>query len=194
MSKEFLTIEQAKSKGNEGQNQTIKGKFIAQHVFANVNQMTEYILKKGFEDADAPFNLDDVINFYSYPEFIGKRANFEGGSYEERKSEIERLEDLKNEVEEDENLTDAQIEEIQTEIESDIEDLENLESEAQEVYEWYLVSGYLADKLQEKGNPIIESENIWGRCTTGQAILLDYVITEICAEMEILEGQANSWA
>ena len=34
---------------------------------------------------------------------------------------------------------------------------------------------------------------VWGRATTGQAILLDGVISEICSDMEILEGQANEW-
>lgn len=83
-----------------------------------------------------------------------------------------------------------------------IEDIENIyieneetgESEMQEVFQWYIVSDYLAEKLKEKGEPIINDENIWGRGTCGQAILLDYVITEICAEMQILENQENSWA
>ena len=82
-----------------------------------------------------------------------------------------------------------------------IEDIENFyfedeetgESEMQEVFQWVIVSEYLADKLSEKGEPIIRDENIWGRGTFGQAILLDHVITEICAEMEILQGQKYSW-
>jgi hypothetical protein len=83
-----------------------------------------------------------------------------------------------------------------------IDDIENIyieneetgESEMQEVFQWFIVSDYLAEKLKEKGEPIIEEENIWGRGTCGQAVLLDYVITEICAEMQILENQENSWA
>jgi hypothetical protein len=75
-----------------------------------------------------------------------------------------------------------------------IEDEETGESEMQEVFQWFIVSDYLAEKLKEKGEPIINDENIWGRGTCGQAILLDYVITEICAEMKILENQENSWA
>ena len=35
---------------------------------------------------------------------------------------------------------------------------------------------------------------VWGRCTTGQAILLDGVITRICADMGILEGQEYAWS
>ena len=75
-----------------------------------------------------------------------------------------------------------------------IEDEETGESEMQEVFQWFIVSEFLAEKLKEKGEPIIEEENIWGRGTFGQAVLLDYVITEICAEMQILENQEYSWA
>lgn len=74
-----------------------------------------------------------------------------------------------------------------------VEDEETGESEMQEVFQWFIVSEYLANKLSEKGEPIIRDENIWGRGTFGQAILLDHVITEICAEMEILQGQKYSW-
>jgi hypothetical protein len=74
-----------------------------------------------------------------------------------------------------------------------IEDEETGESEMQEVFSWFIVSEFLAEKLKEKGEPIINDENIWGRGTFGQAISLDYVITEICAEIEILENQEYSW-
>lgn len=74
-----------------------------------------------------------------------------------------------------------------------VKDEETGESEMQEVYQWFIVSEYLANKLSEKGEPIIRGENIWGRRTFGPAILLDHVITEVCAEMEILQGQENSW-
>ena len=135
---QFLTIEQAKQEGNSNTNQSIKAKFIQQHVYANVNSLVEYIINKSFEDSNAPFTIDDIENFY-------------------------------------------------------VEDEETGESEMQEVFQWFIVSEYLANKLSEKGEPIIRDENIWGRGTCGQAILLDYVITEICAEMEILQGQKNSW-
>jgi hypothetical protein len=72
--------------------------------------------------------------------------------------------------------------------------LEELETEPAEVFEWWAVSTWLAEKLEEEGECIINQESIWGRQTTGQAILLDYVISKICAKLEILEGQENSWA
>lgn len=70
------------------------------------------------------------------------------------------------------------------------------ESQPQEVFEWWIVTEYLYRKLKEKNEPVLEWGNncYWGRCTTGQAILLDGVISSICQEMGILEGQRNSWA
>ena len=80
------------------------------------------------------------------------------------------------------------------------EDIENVYDEEtdeyQEIFEWWIITEYLYDKLKEKGQPVLEWSNsyYWGRCTTGQAILLDHVISEICEDMQILEGQKYSWA
>lgn len=66
-----------------------------------------------------------------------------------------------------------------------------------EVYEHWIVSDYLADKLEAHGERVLRDFfglTIWGRTTTGQAIYMDGAISVICAEMEILEGQAHSWA
>ena len=73
--------------------------------------------------------------------------------------------------------------------------IEELSPEPQEIFEWYIVTEYLYRKLKEKNEPVIEWGNnyYWGRCCTGQAILLDCVISEICSDMEILEGQKNEW-
>jgi len=199
------TINEVLRNGNSTTNQRIKEKFIEQHVYANVNSMVEYIINKGHEDSEAPFNLDDVTNYYTYPEYINTFANFLGGDYDMWQAEIERLNDLKNELEDKEPAdlytTDNAKETIQytnsqaiEQIEEDIESLENLENEPQDIFEWWMVSSYLCEKLEAQGCCVIDSEGIWGRTTTGQAILLDYVITRICADMEILEGQSNSWA
>jgi len=73
--------------------------------------------------------------------------------------------------------------------------IEELEQEQQEIMEWWIVTDYLHRKLSEKGEPVLEWGNnyYWGRCCSGQAIMLDSVISEICSDMEILEGQKNEW-
>jgi len=82
-----------------------------------------------------------------------------------------------------------------TDLEVDLATLEFAETETQEIYEWWLVSNFLARKLEKYGEPILRMHNNiwWGRTCTGQAILLDHVISQICSEMGILEGQENEW-
>jgi hypothetical protein len=68
--------------------------------------------------------------------------------------------------------------------------------EYREVFEYWLVSRFLANRLEEHGEPVAQDFlglTIWGRCTTGQAIYMDHVIGEIAEEMEILEGQKYEW-
>ena len=67
---------------------------------------------------------------------------------------------------------------------------------APEIYEHWIVSDWLARKLEEHGERVLRDffgMTIWGRPTSGQAIFLDYIISEIAAEMGILEGQENEW-
>lgn len=66
----------------------------------------------------------------------------------------------------------------------------------QEIMEWWIVTEFLYDKLKACGHPVLEWGNnyYWGRCCSGQAIQLDCVITEICTEMEILDGQRFDWS
>ncbi len=51
----------------------------------------------------------------------------------------------------------------------------------QEIFEWWIVSPWLGKKLLLEGEPIIDNDFglWWGRCTTGQAIAMDYVIQSI---------------
>ena len=74
-------------------------------------------------------------------------------------------------------------------------DNQDIDTEPQDIMEWWLVTEWLYRKLGEKGEPILTDGQSywWGRCATGQAILLDGVISEICSDMEILEGQRLEW-
>jgi hypothetical protein len=201
----FKSAEQAIQEGNSTVNQDIKSKFVGREIYCNVNSLVEYCLNQGFEDPNSPINMDELENYYTYPEYIGEYANFEGGTDNQRDEEMQRLNDLKEELEGDQpslededvdmdlyNSINEKIEKIGEEIEA----LENLETEPAEVFEWWAVSSWLSEKLSNEGQVVTDagSCHIWGRQTTGQAILLDYVITRICADMEILEGQRNDWS
>ena len=54
-------------------------------------------------------------------------------------------------------------------------------AEPQEIYEWWCVDDWFANKLREHNEPILENDYgiWWGRTCSGQAILLDSVIEQI---------------
>ena len=65
----------------------------------------------------------------------------------------------------------------------DFDDIENVPEEDEdgnmpEVLEWVLVSDWLARRLVERGEPVLNNEFgvWWGRQTTGQPPFLDHVI------------------
>ncbi len=53
--------------------------------------------------------------------------------------------------------------------------------EPQEIFEWWLVSPWLGRKLMIEGQPVLDNGYgvWWGRCTTGQAISMDYIIEKV---------------
>ena len=58
----------------------------------------------------------------------------------------------------------------------------SIEPYYEEAYEHWIVSDWLARKLEEAGEMVTDDFlglTLWGRCTTGQAILLDSVICSI---------------
>ncbi|RQT19417.1 hypothetical protein DF044_01780 [Burkholderia contaminans] len=62
----------------------------------------------------------------------------------------------------------------------------NIDPDTCEAYEHWIVSGWLAGKLEERGEMVnrdICGLIVWGRCTTGQAICMDGVIKEIARDL-----------
>lgn len=55
-----------------------------------------------------------------------------------------------------------------------------------EIMEWWLVSDWLSRHLYSQGKFILNTDihNYWGRCTSGQSIILDGVIQELVMQME----------
>jgi len=61
-------------------------------------------------------------------------------------------------------------------------EIETLDYEQpKEIFEWWLCSDWLLEKLEEQGEPILKTDfgSWWGRGTTGQSIILDSVIEKI---------------
>ena len=69
-----------------------------------------------------------------------------------------------------------------------------LDPETREAYEHWLVSGWLAHKLEAEGEVVGEFAGltIWGRCTTGQSICMDGVIKTITAKTYPEEWNGSS--
>lgn len=68
---------------------------------------------------------------------------------------------------------------------SELIGLEDEEGNMQEVFEYWVVTSWFAEKLKAQGELVTEFFNlfIWGRQTTGQAIYADAVIDDITREL-----------
>ena len=60
-----------------------------------------------------------------------------------------------------------------------------LEEEPQEIFEYWLVTSWLAKKLRQHGEPILDNDYgiWWGRTSSGQSITMDWVIQEIAKDL-----------
>ena len=164
-----------RSDSNSNQNQRIKGKFVEREVLACFSYEMEAVLKANQEMGDGLPSYDDIVNLCEY-----KCPNC-GQGYQNQTAFMDT-----------ENLGSEKIytcPECKHIFDNDPE------SEPQEIFEWWIVTDYLAEKLSEKGEPVVEwgNNHYWGRTCMGQSILLDGVISSICHDMEILEGQTNEW-
>ena len=63
---------------------------------------------------------------------------------------------------------------------------ENDDQYPQEIFQWWAVSDYLARKLLEAGEPVIDNDygTWWGRTCCGQALHMDYSLQEIAGDIE----------
>ena len=65
-------------------------------------------------------------------------------------------------------------------------ELSDIEPHDREVFEHWIVTDWLADKLAARGEKVdkdFAGLTIWARTTTGQAIAMDEVISSICDEL-----------
>lgn len=170
---------------NSGQQEKNK-RLVQNEVYCCVSTETEYILKKSYEDSDAPYSYEDIENMYHY-----EQAREEAENYlkEEEEGQIIKKWLDENGFKELYELNTEELKEMWDECDLDIAigDIHDYE-EPQEVYEWWICSEWLIEKLREQGEPVIAHANLWGRCTTGQAILLDGVITKIQKETKYMNG------
>jgi hypothetical protein len=160
---------------NSRKNQEIKGEFVQREVLTNASQMIYELQQNGCMQ-------DEILElFYSEPDYDQALENYLYSLNEEETTSLLVRYDV-------ENTSELDPEQVCNDL--------NLDYEYLEPYEFWIVSDRLGEQLKEKGQIVVEflGFTVWGRLTTGQAILLDHVISQICNDMEILEGQKYSWA
>jgi len=90
--------------------------------------------------------------------------------------EISELEIQLDELEADNHYRSDQIQ----------EQIQELQDSGKEVYQWFFISSWLAEKLLAKNEVIFDSWDgqIWGRTCCGQSIVLDSVIESIYDDLQ----------
>jgi hypothetical protein len=142
-------------------------KFVRNEIIANMSLIVPEIIK-------AQDNEEDYYNLYSQEDYYSAIIEYNFDEEEEK----ELLEEWDIETIEDLTATESDL--------YDIANRYNIDPIIHEVYEYYSVSGFLADRLETEGE-IVERDffghTIWGRCTTGQSVTLDYVIRKIVTDL-----------
>ncbi|MEQ9416643.1 MAG: hypothetical protein RJQ08_03770 [Salinisphaeraceae bacterium] len=102
---------------------------------------------------------------------------------------VDYLEALSIECRDDESIATLREAVIVNAREEGLEEFCNvhdIEPHDREVYEHWLVSDWLADMLEAKGEKVdkdFAGLTVWARTTTGQAIYMDGVIQDICRDL-----------
>ena len=131
---------------NSTQNQKIKGQFVDKHIYAGATQIVEFALQAGSGNEDAPFQYEELED----------TSYFEGNddtvySPEEKENQLEawkqELEDLEYRLLDEE--AGGELPEAQHKLMSDMQMLEAAEQQFVEIYEWWIVSRYLGEKLKQ---------------------------------------------
>lgn len=183
---------------NETEFQRKCDEFVNREVYCNVSTMAEYILKKSWEDTEAPFNNDDIENQMQSTEieWDGEWITFADledlnewkeemlDSIEiDRETELDAIAiEVENEPDEDPDEINSGFDALIDQLEEKCKDAEYTLDEYKEIFEYWVCSPWLIARLGEKNEAVIPQEQIWCRCTTGQSISIDGVIRDIVKE------------
>ena len=140
----------------------IAEKIVRDDIYCNVDSFVRYILQKSYEDDNAPISYDDLEN--ETPDFYGMT-----------KKELRAILDEEHGWDSNDWRGMSQ---------GDLASACQENYEAGEVYEYWAISDWLYGKLKDRGQIVIDAyPQIWGRQTTGQAIVLDGVIRSIAKDI-----------
>jgi len=163
---------------NSSENQSIKRDFVNREVYCNASTLIYQLEQDGhYQDEIMEFSLKYEIREEDLIRDIKQ-------DYQEECKEY--LKDNFTEIPELEDLNEEELKELAYGLNINIDDYE----EPIEAYEHWIVSDWLADKLEAYGELVTKDFlglTIWGRTCTGQAILLDWVISKICDDLNMLK-------
>jgi len=190
---------------NSPENQEIKHYYVDRNVIMNAYSIVDELTKAHELNPDLGFDPFEYMQpykevngeIYYDDEFSAKLEELQEKLLDVEK-EIEELdfadEDLEDELSQPDRtkrrallaLKDALIEELIA--------MEDAEEEWPEVLEWRFVTGYMARNLEQYGEVVIWRYGfpLWGRQTSGQSIVLDYVVSKICEDLGLLVEDKDS--
>jgi len=168
-------------------NQEIKRRFVNREVFYNVSILIDELAKK--IDMLEPEDYEELMKVIEKPDYETAVEN-DHDCHVQYSKKLDGYVWVNKDTHEISEPFDTYNEACEDCVQEN-----NLDYDYLEIYEHWIVSDFLARKLKAHGEAVGEilGLTVWGRATTGQAICLDYVISKICEELEILEGQRYEW-
>jgi len=157
---------------------------VNEHVLTSATMFVSHLC-----DLDEWNCSDELLDILSKPNYEDA-ARDKGFVVEEREDGYWLTNDNEVMLEEDESpyATENEAWEVACDLNGGIEPYRD------EAYEHWIVSDWLASQLDAKGEMVtfdLMGFTIWGRCATGQAIYLDYVMEQICEETPRYLGDDN---
>lgn len=163
---------------NSSENQEIKRKFVEKSVLVCASSFIYQLEQDGHY-------TDEILEFSLKYEI--REDNLRDDIKKDYKEELkEYLEDTFTKETKLEDLDDDELNELADYLSIELYDYE----EPVEALEHWIINGWLADKLEAYGELITHDFlgfAIWGRTCSGQAILLDWVISKICDDLGMLK-------
>ena len=146
------------------------------HIFQNQTALVNKLIDNGIIE-------DDDIK-YSFTFSIDDEQGITELTYEQ-------LEEYKKGLETE--LESVSSEEEKNKLQKKLAQLEEIEALPREIFEWHLVSPWLAEQLLKQSQTVIMNEygNWWGRTTTGMNYENDSVLKEIAKESYEKGGEAG---
>lgn len=145
--------------------------FVSENILSLQNDEVEFILNS--EESNKPYSWEDVENLQQYYlDEVVTDLEFEINNSDLSNKETERLKKLLKVCE---DMDDYENFATDNWISCHREDYEY----QPEIYQWFLVTSFLANKLYNYDQTVILNYNYWGRQSCGQSIELDNVIQDI---------------